>query len=98
MMHEDAVARMEAAYCVSRFGDNADRLMAEHKRGLAPDVPGHNIPGADTARCNPDQQVVRARFGPWAVLKPDITEIVKASNLHWHEKTLRSCELACQSH
>jgi hypothetical protein len=97
MMNEDTVALMEAAYRASRCGDNAYRLMAKHERSLATNVPGHYIAGADTARCNADQQVVRARLGLWAVLKADISEIVKTSNLHWHGKTLRSCELACQS-
>jgi hypothetical protein len=27
MMHEDAIASMKIAHCVSHFGDNADRLM-----------------------------------------------------------------------
>jgi len=88
-MHEDAVARMEVAHRASGFGDDADRLMAEHEWGLAADVPGHDIAGADATCCNANQQVVRARLGPWAVLKADITKIIKASYLHWHEKTLR---------
>lgn len=88
-MHEDAVAWMEVAHRASCFGDDADRLMAEHERGLAADVPGHYIAGADAACCNADQQVVRARLRPWTVLKADITKIIKASDLHWHEKTLR---------
>jgi hypothetical protein len=82
MMHEDAVARMEVAHRASRFGDNANRLMAEHEWSLAADVPGHNIAGADAACCNADQQVVRARLGPRAMLKADITKIIKASDLH----------------
>ncbi len=89
-MHEDAVARMEVAHCASRFDDNAHRLMAEHEWSLAADVPRHNIARANAASCNANQQVVRARLGAWAVLKADITKIVKTSDLHWHEKTLRS--------
>jgi hypothetical protein len=71
--------------------------MAQHERGLAADVPGHNIARADAARCNSDQEVVRARLRAWALLKANITKIVKASDPHWHEKTLRSHESACQS-
>ena len=96
-MHENPVARMEVAHCASGFSDNPDRLMAQHEWGLAADVPGHNIAGTDAASCNADQQVLRARLGAGSLLQADITEIVKASYLHWHEKTLRSYQLACQS-
>jgi hypothetical protein len=31
------------------------------------------------------------------LFEADITKIVKPSYLHWHEKTLLLCQLACQS-
>ena len=89
MVDKDAVARTEIAHSAPSFRNYTYRLVAEHEWGLAADVPGHDIAGADATCCNANQQVVRARLGPWAVLKADITKIIKASYLHWHEKTLR---------
>ena len=65
MVDEDALAAAKAAHRCADLLDHADRLMAEHQRRLAPDVPGHDVARADAAGAGAHQNFVgrRARDG-----------------------------------
>jgi len=82
MMDEDPVARMKVAHRASGLGDYSNRLMTEHERSLAPDVPGHDVARTDPARRDTDQQVIWPRLRTWALFEANVTEIVKASYSH----------------
>src|SRR5208282_2216224 len=82
MVHVDALAGFEVAHRGAGFLDDADGFVAEHKRSFAPDVPRHDIAGADSTRAGADQNIVGANLGTGAFFDPDIAEIVETGNLH----------------
>ena len=82
MMHENAVARLEAAHRRACLLDHTYRLVAEHQRRLAPDVPGHDIAGADAAGAWRGPNIVGAGFWALGFFDPDIAEIVKTCDSH----------------
>jgi hypothetical protein len=81
---------MEFAHCAPGFRYYPDRLVAEYQRGLAPDIPWHDIAGANAARCNADHDVVGTGFGTGTFFETNIAEIVEPCHPHSHCKTLRS--------
>src|SRR5579872_1143503 len=82
MVNEDALAAAKAAHRPAHLLDHADRLMAEHQRRLAPDVPGHDIARADAAGAGADQNFVGPGGGTRVLLDADIAEVVEPCNLH----------------
>ena len=76
MMHEDPIAGLERMRRGTRLLDDTDRFMAEHCAGLAPDVPWHDVAGADSARAGAHQDIARADFGAGSFFDADVTEIV----------------------
>ena len=92
MMHEDAVARLEVAGCGAGLFDHADRLMSQHRAGLAADVPRHDIARTDPAGAGAHEDVADAGFRTGGFLDANIAEIVEACDLH--DSQLKLCGAA----
>src|ERR1019366_3636282 len=90
MMDEDPVAGPKFTHARADFLDHADRLMAKHERRLAPDVPRHDVAGADAAGADAHQHIGAAHRGSGTQFHPDIAEIVETRDLHCHARTLWS--------
>ena len=75
---------LSAAHALASVGkrvllvDKADRLVAQHRSGLAPDVPGHDVARADSTGVGAYQEVVGPGFGPIDFLDANVSKIVKA--------------------
>jgi hypothetical protein len=76
MMREDAVAGLKVVHCGARFLHDADRFMTEHGAGFAPDVPRHDVAGADSTCAGTHQDIARADLGAGSFFDANITEIV----------------------
>jgi hypothetical protein len=88
MMHEDALAGTKFSNAGTDFFYYADRLMAEHQRRFAPDVPRHDVAGADAAGAHPHQHIGGAHLGAGTLFDPNVAEIVESRYLHCHPRTL----------
>ena len=82
MMDEDALAAAKPAHRRADLLDHADRLVAQHQRRLAPDVPGHDVARADAAGAGAHQDFVGAGRRARVLLDADIAEIIKPCDLH----------------
>ena len=82
MMHENALSGAEPAHRRAHLFDHSDRLMTQHQRRLAANIPGHNIAGADATCGCPHQDIVGSDVGRRMILHADIAKVVKTSNLH----------------
>jgi hypothetical protein len=76
MMYEDAVAGLERMRRGARFLDDADRLVAEHRASLAPDIPRHDVAGADSTGAGADQDIAGTDLRAGGFFDADVTEIV----------------------
>ena len=65
--------------------DDSDRLVAQHQRRLAPDIPGHDIAGADAACGRAHEHLGWADRRTHAILDADVAKIVEPSNLHIYQ-------------
>ena len=75
-MYEDAVARLEAMSRGTCLLDDADRFVTEHGAGLAPDIPGHDITGANSARASAHQDIAGSDLGAGSFFDANIAKIV----------------------
>jgi hypothetical protein len=76
MMYEDAIAGPEGMRRGTCLLDHADRLMTQHAAGLAPDVPGHNVAGADSAGACAHQDIAGADLGARGLFDANVAKIV----------------------
>ena len=82
MMHENALSGAEPAHRRARLFDHSDRLMTQHQRRLAANIPGRDLAGADAACGCPHQDIVGSDVGRRMILDADIAKVVKTSDLH----------------
>lgn len=81
MMNEDAVAGLESG-STSGFLDYTDWLVTQYRSGLAPDVPGHDVAGTNSACASAHQDIAGAHLGSGGFFDADVTKIVKTCDLH----------------
>ena len=82
MVDENPLSGPKPAHRRTGFFDHPYRLMAQYQRRLAPDVPRHDIAGADAAGFDPHQQIVRSDLRRWMILDADIAEVIQTRDLH----------------
>ena len=96
MMDENTFTGTKITHGGARLLDHANRLVTEDQGRLAPDIPRHDVTGADTAGADADEEVVGSHFGASAFLDADIAEIVKTGNLHTHAENFVTRGESCQ--
>ena len=84
MVHEDAVIDGKLRLA-TRFHDDACRLVSEHERRLASDIPPHDVAAADAACHGANEELAVANLGNGAVLDSDVVDVIKYRRAH------RSC-------
>jgi len=90
MVREDALSGTKAAHRGADLLDQADGFVAEHRSGLAPDIPRHDVAGADPAGAGADQDILRAHFRAGHFLDANVSEVVKQCGKHKSYQTLGS--------
>jgi hypothetical protein len=76
MMYKNAIARLERMRRGASLLDDADWLVTEYRTCFAPNIPRHNIAGANSACARANQDIVRADLGACGLFDPNITEVI----------------------